>query len=221
MYTIGGGYFPMHYKRTQFRSYTPLWINTWLHDHGIPYFVSRWRWRLLSGPITQSGSWWIFQASASFSRWAVRPTQEISAVRIQHPTTRSQLKVFVKQQQHDAGQLTVADLRAMLAEGDQHIVNQMICYGANLRGTRTYWTARRHELMDFIQNKSNPPRLSLNLLSASYHMSSLRRRIGMCMMMFFWTRDDYWDHYMIYFPFLFTGINLSFGTLIFRFVSLD
>jgi hypothetical protein len=135
-------------------------------------------------------------------------------------STRSQLKVFVKQQ-HDAGQLTVADLRAMLAEGDQHIVNQMICYGANLRGTRTYWTARRHELMDFIQNKSNPPRLSLNLLSASYHMSSLRRRIGMCMMMFFWTRDDYWDHYMNYFPFLFTGVNLSFGTLIFRFVSLD
>lgn len=74
---------------------------------------------------------------------------------LQRARTRSQSKVFVKQQ-HDAGQLTAADIWAMLAEGDQHIINQMIRYGANLRGTRAYWTARRHELMDFIQKKGTP-----------------------------------------------------------------
>ena len=71
---------------------------------------------------------------------------------LQQARTRSQLKVFVKQQ-HDAGQLTAADIRAMLAEGNQHIVNQMIHYGENLWGTCAYWTAHLHELMDFIQQK--------------------------------------------------------------------
>ena len=145
-------------KCTQFRSYTPLWINTWLHDHGIPYSVSGWCWWLLSGSIMQSGSWRIFQTSALFLRWVVCPTQEVSVVvfnALQQARTRSQLKVFVKQQ-HSAGQLTAADIWAMLAEGDQHIVNQIIHYGANLWGTHAYWTACHHELMDFIWQKGTP-----------------------------------------------------------------
>ena len=59
-------------------------------------------------------------------------------------------------QQHDARRLTAEDIQAMLAENDQHIANQMIRYGANLRGTRAYWLTRRHELMDMIRKKGSP-----------------------------------------------------------------
>jgi len=79
---------------------------------------------------------------------------------LQRARTRSQSKVFVKQQ-HDAGQLTAADIRAMLAESDQHIVNQMIRYGANLRGTRAYWTARRNGriYIDTCRKLKTPPKI--------------------------------------------------------------
>lgn len=39
----------------------------------------------------------------------------------------------------------------MSSESDQTIVNQMIRYGENLRGTRAYWMAQR---LDFI--RENP-----------------------------------------------------------------
>jgi hypothetical protein len=59
---------------------------------------------------------------------------------LQRVRTRSRSKVFIEHQ-HDAGRLTAADIRAMLSESDQTIVNQMIRYGAKLRGTRACWTA--------------------------------------------------------------------------------
>jgi hypothetical protein len=71
---------------------------------------------------------------------------------VQRARTWSQSKFFVKQQ-HDTGRLTAADIQTMLAEGDQHIVNQMVRYGANLRGTRAYWSTHRNELLDFIQKR--------------------------------------------------------------------
>jgi ATP-dependent DNA helicase PIF1 len=74
---------------------------------------------------------------------------------LQRARAVSQSKVFVKQQ-HDAARLTVTDIRAMLSESDEHIVNQMMRYGANLRGTRAFWTARRRELMDLIHEKGTP-----------------------------------------------------------------
>ena len=52
------------------------------------------------------------------------------------------------------------------------------------------------------QNKSNPPRLFLNLLSASYRMSSLRRRISMCTMVFFWTKNGLLGSSYVLFCFL-------------------
>jgi len=67
---------------------------------------------------------------------------------LQRARTRNQSKIFVKQQ-HDAGHLTAADIQTMLDEGDQGIINQMVCYGANLQGTHAYWSARRNELLDF------------------------------------------------------------------------
>ena len=48
--------------------------------------------------------------------------------------------------------------------------------------------------------------------SESDHMSSLRHRISMCMMVFFWTSNGYRDHRMFYFTFLFIGVNSSCDT---------
>jgi ATP-dependent DNA helicase PIF1 len=69
--------------------------------------------------------------------------------------TRSQSKIFVKQQ-HDAAKLTAADIQMMLEEGDHQVVSKMMRYGAKLRGTRAYWLARRHELMDMIRTRTLP-----------------------------------------------------------------
>ena len=44
----------------------------------------------------------------------------------------------------------------MLLENDQHMANQMIHYGAKLQGTRAYWLACCHELMDMIRKKGSP-----------------------------------------------------------------
>ena len=74
---------------------------------------------------------------------------------LQRSRTRSLAKIFVRQQ-HDARRLTAEDIQAMLAENDEHIANQMIRYGSKLRGTRAYWLARRHELMDMIRRKGSP-----------------------------------------------------------------
>ena len=74
---------------------------------------------------------------------------------LQRSRTRSLAKVFVRQQ-HNAGCLTAEDIWVMLDENDQHIANQMIRYGSKLRGTRAYWLARRHELMDMIWTQSSP-----------------------------------------------------------------
>ena len=43
-------------------------------------------------------------------------------------------------------------------------------------------------------------------------MSSLRRRISMCMMLFFWTDNGYRDHRMFYLTFLSIGTNSSCDT---------
>jgi hypothetical protein len=59
-----------------------------------------------------------------------QPAQKIFVVRIKYPTT-SQDTELVKGERR----LTAADTRAMLSESDQIIVNQMIRYGTNLRGT--------------------------------------------------------------------------------------
>jgi len=74
---------------------------------------------------------------------------------LQRARTRSQSKIFVKQQ-HDAAKLTAADIQTMLEEGDNQIVSKMMRYGAKLRGTRAYWLARRHELMDMIRTGTSP-----------------------------------------------------------------
>lgn len=74
---------------------------------------------------------------------------------LQRNRTRQMSKIFVRQQ-HDAGRLTAEDIRAMLAENDQHIANKMIRYGSKLRGTRAYWLTRRQELMDMIRMKDSP-----------------------------------------------------------------
>lgn len=52
--------------------------------------------------------------------------------------------------------MTAADIQALLAEGDEQIVNKMMNYGATLRGTRAYWLARRHELADALQIQGCP-----------------------------------------------------------------
>jgi hypothetical protein len=73
---------------------------------------------------------------------------------LQRARTRSQSKIFVKQQ-HDAAKLTAADIQMML-EGDHQVVSKMMRYGAKLRGTRAYWLARRHELTDVIRAGTSP-----------------------------------------------------------------
>ena len=44
----------------------------------------------------------------------------------------------------------------MLEEGDHQLVSKMMRYGAKIRGTRAYWLARRHELMDMIRTGKSP-----------------------------------------------------------------
>jgi hypothetical protein len=74
---------------------------------------------------------------------------------LQRARTRTRSKIFVRQN-HDAGQLTAADIRDMLSENDESVVQKMMRYGSNLRGTRAYWSARRYELMDFIRERGCP-----------------------------------------------------------------
>ncbi len=74
---------------------------------------------------------------------------------LQRHRTRDQARIFVRQQ-HDAAGLTADDIRTMLQEGDETLANRMIRYGAQLRGTRAYWLARRAELIDTIRLKGSP-----------------------------------------------------------------
>lgn len=74
---------------------------------------------------------------------------------LQRQRSYSQARIFVKQKQ-DAAQLSAADIAAMLAEGDESLVRNMIRYGANLRGTRAYWSARRQEVTDMIRVLGSP-----------------------------------------------------------------
>jgi ATP-dependent DNA helicase PIF1 len=74
---------------------------------------------------------------------------------LQRARSRSQSKIFIKQQ-HDAEKLTAADIQIMLQEGDQQLVSKMLRYAAKLRGTRAFWLARRHELMDMIRAGTSP-----------------------------------------------------------------
>lgn len=48
------------------------------------------------------------------------------------------------------------DIRAMLEDGDHSLVNRMVHYGGQLRGTRPYWLQRRGELIDMIRIKKTP-----------------------------------------------------------------
>lgn len=74
---------------------------------------------------------------------------------LQRQRAREQSRIFVRQQ-HDAAGLTVAEIKAMLAEGDQVLVNRMVRYGSQLRGTRAFWLARRAELTDMIRLIGSP-----------------------------------------------------------------
>lgn len=94
---------------------------------------------------------------------------------LQRSRTRSQARIFIKQQ-HDAAGLTAADIQALLAEGDQRIANTMIRYGAKLRGTRAYWLARRHELMDMIRVQGTP-HLFFTLSAADLQWPDLHRHM--------------------------------------------
>jgi hypothetical protein len=94
---------------------------------------------------------------------------------LQRNRSRSRAKIFVRQQ-HDAGRLTAEDIRALLAENDQHVANQMVRYGSNLRGTRAYWLARRHELMDMIRMKGSPD-IFFTLSAADLQWPDLHRHM--------------------------------------------
>lgn len=75
---------------------------------------------------------------------------------LQRHRTRDQARIFVRQQ-HDAARLTVAEIQTMLDDfGDEALANRMIRYGAQLRGTRAYWLARRSELIDMIRILQSP-----------------------------------------------------------------
>jgi hypothetical protein len=92
---------------------------------------------------------------------------------LQRSRTRSQAKVFVKQN-HEAGRMTAAELETLLQEGDQSVVRKMIRYGAKLRGTRAYWHARRNELIDMIRVKGSP-HLFFTLSAADLQWPDLHR----------------------------------------------
>jgi ATP-dependent DNA helicase PIF1 len=94
---------------------------------------------------------------------------------LQRSRARSQSKIFVKQQ-HDAARLTAEDIRTMAAESDQKLASTMIRYGQHLRGTRAYWLARRHEVMDMTRDL-NSPHLFFTLSAADLQWSDLHKHM--------------------------------------------
>ncbi len=94
---------------------------------------------------------------------------------LQRHRARDQSKVYVKQA-HDATKLTAADIKAMLDEGDDSIARNMMRYGAQLRGTRAYWSARRSELMDAI-NILGSPHAFITLSAADFQWPGLHRHM--------------------------------------------
>lgn len=94
---------------------------------------------------------------------------------LQRQRTHSQAKIFVKQQ-HNAGRLTAAELKVLLEQGDRHVANNMIRYGAKLRGTRAYWHARRNELLDMIRIKG-APHIFFTLSAADLQWLDLHRHM--------------------------------------------
>ena len=94
---------------------------------------------------------------------------------LQRHRSLSQSRIFVRQN-HDAAQLTVPDIQQLLHDGDNSIAHNMIRYGAGLRGTRAYWLARRHELLDMIHILGSP-HLFFTLSAADLQWEDLHRHM--------------------------------------------
>lgn len=94
---------------------------------------------------------------------------------LQRHRTRDRARIFVKQH-HDAARLTADDIRSLLEEGDDVLVNRMVRYGGNLRGTRAYWLARRAELIDMI-NMRGSPHAFFTLTAADLQWPDLHRHM--------------------------------------------
>lgn len=94
---------------------------------------------------------------------------------LQRQRAYNQARIFVRQN-HDAARLTAANVREMLAEGDESIVRRMMCYGSTLRGTRAYWAQRRQELTDMI-NVTGSPHLFFTFSAADLQWPDLHRHM--------------------------------------------
>lgn len=94
---------------------------------------------------------------------------------LQRSRARSQSKIFIKQQ-HDAARLTAEDIQVMMAESDQKLASTMIRYGQHLRGTRAYWLARQHEVMDMTRDL-NSPHLFFTLSAADLQWADLHKHM--------------------------------------------
>ena len=74
---------------------------------------------------------------------------------LQRQRSRSQARIFVKQEPESAG-LKATDIQEMLDQGNKSLAYNMMRFGEKLRGTWTYWAARRRELLDMITVMGSP-----------------------------------------------------------------
>jgi ATP-dependent DNA helicase PIF1 len=104
---------------------------------------------------------WRYFASNSSMRW--RALQEG--------------QVYVRQKLSD-GQIDVADIQEMIANGDKNLADRIMRYGEGLRGTRQFWMARRQELSDMIKQIGHQGLIFFTFSAADLHWPELHKLMG-------------------------------------------
>ena len=94
---------------------------------------------------------------------------------LQRQRSRSQARIFVKQNPEAAG-LKATDIQKMLNQGNKSLAYNMMRYRETLRGTRTYWAARRRELLDMI-TVMGTPHLFFTLSAADLQWTDLHEHM--------------------------------------------